>query len=408
MFKLFWPSKSLGSLLSLILLCLNFTARAQDDSLGSEVEEFQNLQDATLDESALEESSPATEEGRFEAVEPPPAALPPPSELPEEDSSGQNDSEQDAAGEITTERETVEQSDGAQDAEAEATSDEDTAERNPADTNEEKSELNEPKDSSMVATPVGATSVEDSQTKSDESGVDPQKASDQITVGTYGGRIFGQHKIQLAANRPNFIEGQKCYEKFYGKPETHISFSGEWFPLDWWVNPGLYTRLGVYSVRGKAISGSPSDTQTANCESLSVDENSSTSLLFVPIQVGAKIQFSPFRRKWLVVDYWAGAELDWWQETRNETASMVSLRSLTSSGQVYTTTGRKRSISTGASVHLLLNPLDEKTVRSMIETMGLGYVYLSGFMETVKSTSQEGLTFGRNVLGIGFTFEAYK
>lgn len=247
-------------------------------------------------------------------------------------------------------------------------------------------------------TSEGVASTSESDDSSQESRV----------KGTYGGRIFGRHKIQLAANRPNFNDGQKCYQKFYGKPETHLSFSGEWFPLDWWVNPGLYSRIGVYSVRGKAVSGGPQSTQTVNCESLTVDENSSTSLLFVPIQIGAKIQFSPFRRKWLVLDYWTGGELSWWQETRNETASLRMPYSLASSSQVYTSTGRKRSVSAGASIHLLLNPLDERTVRSMIDTMGIGYVFLSGFMETVKSTTKEGLTFGRNVVGIGFTFEAFK
>jgi len=367
MIKLYGPLKNV-SLTVFMSICIGMTAHAQEESLGTDVEEYENLEDAALKDDV---ASPATTDSNAPAVAPSEESANRPTESKSQEAL--------APGQ-----------EAAKEQEEEAT----------AEAQEEAPE----------AAPTPAVSPEiTAKVQSAEAEQSPQNSVENVTVGTYGGRVFGRHKIQLAANRPTFNEGQKCYEKFYGKPETHISFSGEWFPLDWWINPGLYTKLGVYSVRGKAVSGAPDATASSNCETLTVDENSSTSLLFMPIQVGAKIQFSPFRRKWLVVDYWTGAELDWWQETRNEAASILTPNTLlASSGQVYTTTGRKRSISAGASVHLLLNPLDERTVRSMIHTMGLGYVYLSGFMETVKSTSEDGLTFGRKVLGLGFTFEAYK
>lgn len=364
MFQLVRPSKNL---LSLVFLTLGFATEgfAQETSLGAEVQEYQNLEDAALDAKPAEPEAPAASPAEEAVISSEPMAQP-----------------------------------------ESAISSQQTA----PDSQEPSPQVDSSVNDAQTATPEVAPVVTDTADKRvEEQAVQVEKApaheSDRAVVGTYGGRIFGRHKVQLAANRPTFNEGQRCYEKFYGKPETHLTFSGEWFPLDWWINPGIYTRLGVYSARGKAVSGSSDTTASNDCEKLTVDTNSSTGLLFMPIQLGAKIQFSPFRRKWLVIDYWTGAELDWWQETRNESASMALAAS---NEQVYTTTGRKRSISAGASVHLLLNPLDESTVRSMISTMGLGYVYLSGFMETVKSTSQGGLTFGRKVVGMGFTFEAYK
>jgi hypothetical protein len=233
------------------------------------------------------------------------------------------------------------------------------------------------------------------------------KIADTSVKGRYGGRVFGKYKVQLAANRPIFSDGQKCYEKLYGKPETYFSMSGDWFPVDWWVNPGLMMRMGMYSARGKAALGKLSG-GSIDCNALTVDNASRTSFLFVPIQVGPKIQFSPFSQKWLVADVWVAGEYGWWQETRdNDSASFRSSFTL-STDRVYTNTGRKRGVSTGVSAHILLNALDERSVRSMIDSMGLGYVYLTGFMETVKSSSKEGLTFGRNVVGLGFTFESFK
>jgi hypothetical protein len=242
------------------------------------------------------------------------------------------------------------------------------------------------------------------------------KESEAVTTtestikGTYGGRIFGRYKIQLAMNKPTFNEGQKCYDKLYGKPQSHFSMGGDWFPLDWWVNPGVMMRMGMYSVRGKAVKGVTTGSTTVDCDSLTVDDNSRTTLLFIPIQLGGKIQMSPFSKKWLVLDLWTAGEYGWWQETRDNTSTAsINLATETDkSSRVYTNTGRKSAISTGLSAHILLNTIDERSVRSMIDTMGIGYVYLTGFMETVKSTSTKGLSFGRNVLGIGFTFETVK
>jgi hypothetical protein len=110
------------------------------------------------------------------------------------------------------------------------------------------------------------------------------------------------------------------------------------------------------------------------------------------------------------LDFWSAGEYGWWQETRDNTAtaSIMLDTSKDASTRVYTNTGRKTAMSTGMSAHILLNTIDERSVRSMIDSMGIGYVYLTGFMETVKSTSKQGLSFGRNVLGIGFTFETVK
>ena len=234
--------------------------------------------------------------------------------------------------------------------------------------------------------------------------------TDSTIKGTYGGRIFGRHKIQLAMNKPVFNEGQKCYDKLYGKPTTHFSMGSDWFPLDWWVNPRVMMRMGMYSVRGKAVKGVTSGSTTVNCDTLTVDDNSKTTLLFIPIQLGGKIQMSPFSKKWLVLDFWTAGEYGWWQETRDNTAAAsINLATATdTSTRVYTNTGRKTAVSTGLSAHVLLNTIDERSVRSMVDTMGIGYVYLTGFMETVKSTSTQGLSFGRNVMGIGFTFETVK
>lgn len=244
--------------------------------------------------------------------------------------------------------------------------------------------------------------------KGDDSANEPAKIDSSAIKGIYGGRVFGQYRIQLAGNKPSFNEGQKCYEKFYGNPETYLTVTGDWFPMDWWINPGVTFRMGTYSVKGKAVKGAQQGSSEIDCDSLSVANKSKTTLLFLPIQLGAKVEMTPFSRKWIVLDAWFAGEYGWWQETRDNTTSSSRPISMATDDRVYTNTGRKYGTSMGGSVHLLLNALEERTVRSMIDTMGIGYVYLTGFYEKVTTQSKTGLTFGRNVMGIGFTFEAYK
>jgi len=373
----------LFGLIATFVVCVS-GAFAQDDS-DSQVEEFESVEDATLDGPAAEAAETGSGAGTTTANDAASgvAATPP------------------SGGEVQG----PEKSNSAASAPAtdESPSSSTAAEKSDA----VKKDVSSSNNPAPVEPPVPETPVVEATDKPPETPPAAAMEGDR-TKGTYGGRIFGRQKIQLAANRPTFNEGQKCYDKLYGKPETHISLSGDWFPLDWWINPGITMKMGMSSVRGKAVSGATTSAQGIDCNSLTLDENSKTTLLFIPLQLGLKLQFSPFRKKWLVVDYWTSAEYGWWQETRDNAAAAFSAGSLIAADRIYTNTGRKSAVSSGVTAHLLLNSLDERSVRSMMDTMGIGYVYLSGFMERVKSTSQQGLTFGRNVLGIGFTFEAYK
>jgi hypothetical protein len=280
----------------------------------------------------------------------------------------------------------------------------------------DKDQIESPEQNNETASDEKASPSKVEDVQSDNVAASPKQLESGVK-GIYGGRVFGRYRIQIAGNQPTFNEGQKCYDKLYGKPQTYYSMTGDWFPLDWWINPGITMRMGSYSARGKAISGVVENSQITSCDQITVDNNSKTSLLFMPIQLGAKIQITPFSRKWLVVDVWGAGEYGWWQETRDSASSFVSpfgsfgsglADSTSTSTRSYTNTGRKPAVSTGASVHILLNYLDEQTVRSMVDSMGIGYVFLSGFAEQVKSRTVGGLSFGRQVVGVGFTFETFK
>lgn len=223
-------------------------------------------------------------------------------------------------------------------------------------------------------------------------------------------RLFGTSRMQLGLNHPTFNENQKGYDSLYGKPKDYPSFAIDWFPLDWWVNPGLSINIGGYAVTGQAA------VKTTD-GSIVPDPNSQTRLLFIPIQGSFKVEMTPFRQKWLVFDGWIGYEYGWWQETTSVAGSIRPYGlMMADSGSTTTTTttptptskGVKSATVFGGSANLLLNWLDERTVRSMVDSMGLSHVYLTAFFETVKTMNPSGLTFGRNIYGLGFTFETVK
>ena len=230
--------------------------------------------------------------------------------------------------------------------------------------------------------------------------------------GIYGGRFYGREKIQVAANKSTFGPKQKCYQDIYGGKESNVSMGVDWFPKDWAVNPGAMFKVSSISARGKAMADPSGASANETCSALVPDENSHTTLQFIPIQLGLKIQMSPFNRKYLVFDFWMAGEYGWWQETRDAPTAMIvpmNVRSTSSlaATKVFTNSGSKVGSSVGASVHLLMNPLDERGVHSMVDTLGIGYVYLTVFGESVSSVSS-GLSFARNSAGVGFTFETAK
>ncbi|MCX6124280.1 MAG: hypothetical protein NTV34_05955 [Proteobacteria bacterium] len=236
----------------------------------------------------------------------------------------------------------------------------------------------------------------------------------ELDTNTYqlrGRRLFGRQRVQLAINRPTYTESKLLREKLYGPAKEYGSVTGDWFPLDWWVNPGVAFRIGGSSVTGVAAKGTPTDKEVEE-GTFGVDENSKTTLLFIPMMVAAKVEMTPFQAKWFVVDAWLGYEYGWWQETRGTaTASAISWQLDTGTATqdpVLTTKGNKRALVLGGSMNFLLNWLDERTVRSMVDTIGLSHVYISPFFESVRSLGSGGLSFSRNSIGLGFTFESYK
>lgn len=232
-------------------------------------------------------------------------------------------------------------------------------------------------------------------------------------------RVFGTYRVRVSYNRPEFNDGMRFYNETYGKPSAYPTFTADWFAWDWYATLGLKFGMGYYTDDGHALKTKEGVTKAkADLEptDLEQDKNGKTSLTLIPLQVSLAAEMTPFAKKWLVLDGWIGVERIYWQEVRtggggsstSPAAVMEDPTATDSKDSTLTNKGWKNGTVIGASANILLNPLDEQGAASMRGSMGLGYIYLSPFMEIARSTNKDGVSFGRKVYGVGFTFETVK
>lgn len=246
-------------------------------------------------------------------------------------------------------------------------------------------------------------------------------------------KILGRYRVRLAGSRPTFDDGIRHYDKLYGSPKTYPTIQADWFAWNWYATIGLSLRAGYYVADGyaaKSVCATPeAATSGVDCSTtrsakdaleaeVVVDKNGPTTLTLVPLQIGAVVHGTPFMKKWLTAEAFFGFERLYFQEVRTpgqgKKAGIAyqgpgAQRAATSTepdDSGYTNAGTKDGMVIGGALNILLNPLDERSVASMRSAMGLGYVYLSPYFEVVRSRADKGISFGRKVVGLGFTFES--
>lgn len=282
-------------------------------------------------------------------------------------------------------------------------------------------------ESSAAAAPPQAAAVEGSAAPAGEGLITPRPPTDT--------RIFGRYRIRIAAARPHFDE-LEFYDDLYGDEKAYPQFQADWFAWDWYATLGLSFRFAYYSAEGHAAKANKPKDQVVESDfdgaepPAKPDEAGPTTLTLVPLQLLGAAQFTPFDRKWIVVDAYAGLEYLYWQEVRTKAqsstpspttgtgtgtggtgsspaAAMLLAETEGDDDDGYTNTGFKTASVFGVGLNILLNGLDERSVASMRGSMGLGYVYLSPFIEVVRQLG-DGASFSRSVVGVGFTFESLR
>lgn len=225
-------------------------------------------------------------------------------------------------------------------------------------------------------------------------------------------RLFGSYRIRVGAARPDFNDGLKFYKELYGTARAFPMIGVDWFPWDWYATLGLSFRFGYYSAEGYAalpVAGKKKEAYTAS--DIVQDKNGPLSLTLIPMQAAASAEFTPFDGKWVVVDGWIGFERLYWQEVRTSIAEPTTKKgtgtgaAAESSDDALVNKGSTNETAIGAAINILLNPLDQVSAKSGRGTLGIESVYLSPYIQIVKTLGSGGVSFGRTELGLSFTFE---
>ncbi len=229
-------------------------------------------------------------------------------------------------------------------------------------------------------------------------------------------RMFGKYRIRLGIANPKFDDGLKFYKELYGNPRGFPMLNVDYFPFDFPVTAGLGLRMGYYTDEGfTAKPVTSKDKKDYDASDVTEDRNGPASMTLIPLQIGISAEFSPFERKWIVLDAFLGYEKLYWWETRTVTSESkpstgatpaAILAEAAGTDDALVNKGEKSATVLGLALNILLNPIDEATALAARGTLGIGSVYLSPYLEIVRTLAKENASFGRTSMGLGFTFES--
>jgi hypothetical protein len=224
-------------------------------------------------------------------------------------------------------------------------------------------------------------------------------------------RPVGTYKIGIGLLRPDFNDGLVGYEETYANVSWYPSIQVDWMPFEFYrMALGLKFAMGMYKDEGRAIrTAEETEAPTGR------DDSSRTNLLLLPLTAAINFTANPFSQRWIGFDAWAGIEYLYYQETRSTetpaaptTQPAARLRPIGGDVSAIANKAWKRNSLYGVSVNLLLNWMDQGSPNSMRGSLGLGYVYLSPFIQVSQSMDDRGASFGRQEFGIAFRFESIR
>lgn len=225
--------------------------------------------------------------------------------------------------------------------------------------------------------------------------------------GIYGSD-FGSFRVGLGAGRPTFDEKVvKYYDDLYGKPSIHPDLFLDYNLFDWYLTLGVGARFRYYRATGYAAQTSnPTGDTLSDAE---IDRNSDVELVMIPVQGVVTAEITPWRTSFFTLNAWTGVERMFVQETRHPkeggTSSFAAATTDDDSNETYVSKGWNTASVVGASVSLRLDYFDRASVNSLA-IMGFRSVFLTPYMEIVKTQKAEMGKWDRRILGLLFTFES--
>jgi hypothetical protein len=198
------------------------------------------------------------------------------------------------------------------------------------------------------------------------------------------------------------------YERLYGaKTNMYFLQSGYYFYSNE-VDVGFSAKFGYYHDRGHpltSIQGLEIPVKGNLPDSAVTDPKQSIDLTLIPLQALLELAYSPFpvsRR--IVFRGWLGPEFLFVQE-----ALRPNLPDNTTppEGSSLVSKGWNRGLVTGAMISVSISGIESRSDYAL-GSMGIDRIYISPFLEIVKTTSDKMGNYDRKIYGINITFEGLR
>ena len=216
---------------------------------------------------------------------------------------------------------------------------------------------------------------------------------------------FGVAKFSEIGNKYNH------YEKLFSSPSLYPTFwierSALALPFGIDLSGGL--RFGYYSDEGKSakrsstlvLDGGELDRDLDDSE---VDASQQSRLTMIPIDLVLNASISPFAGRWVAANVWAG-----WGFNFVENTTQAKLASDVDQSEVtpFVNSGWNKELVTGASLSFDITKLDSISSYSL-KVYGVESIFITPFLQIVKTLENEVGTYDREMYGLMFTFETWR
>ncbi|NRA67049.1 MAG: hypothetical protein HRU19_21350 [Pseudobacteriovorax sp.] len=197
------------------------------------------------------------------------------------------------------------------------------------------------------------------------------------------------------------------YEKLFGEPAIYPEFWVERsiLPLPFGLDLSLGFRIGMYQDKGKSAEGVGFDGQlNADLDDSEVTSGQKSRLTLIPIQLISTISYTPFDRRWVIINFFAGLSQTYIENTLEPASSEGSDGS---SVKPFVNSGWNQEVVTGASLSFDISAIDTSSSYSL-RVYGIERMFLTPFLQIVTTAKDTVGTFDREMYGIMFTFETWQ
>lgn len=216
----------------------------------------------------------------------------------------------------------------------------------------------------------------------------------------------------LGIGKPQEIGKYNHYEKIYGKIETIKQMQMGYFFWSNYIDVGVSAKFGYFNAAGNPLKSLTSgDTTLATPlkgdipDNFQTDPRQKVDLTLIPIQTLLEFAYSPFpvsRR--IVFRGYIGPEFLYVQETLKP--NIASTDEIPQGTQLVSK-GWNQGLVTGAMVSICINGIEARSDYAL-KSIGVDRIYISPFMEVVKTTNDKFGNYDRNVYGISLQLEGLR